>query len=56
MDNVGVLQKAIDDSEFDYEVEGRILEGKKRAASKIVRWWRRKRQVAKEKKLEGNYL
>ena len=43
MNNVGDLQKAIDQSEFDYEVEGKILESKKKAAKKIARWWKAKK-------------
>ena len=41
--NCGDLQTAIDNSQFDYEVEGRILEGKKKAAKKIALWWKKKR-------------
>lgn len=35
VDNKGDLQKAISESEFDYEVEGRILKGRMKAVSKI---------------------
>jgi hypothetical protein len=55
VDNVGDLQKAISDSEFDYEVEGRILEAKRKAASKIIKWWKIKRQEIREKRKAGTY-
>jgi len=37
-------------------VEGKILEGRKKAAKKIITWWKAKRQELKDKKREGTYL
>lgn len=56
MTNNSNLAKSIEDSEFDYEVEGRILEAKKKAASKIIKWWKAKMRERTDKKLTGNYL
>lgn len=52
----GDLDKAVESSEFEYEVEGRIIRARKRAARKIIKWWKMKRTEGKEKKLTGNYF
>jgi hypothetical protein len=40
VDNAGSVEKAISDSEFDYEVESRILKGRTKAVAKIAKWWK----------------
>lgn len=56
MDNKGDLENAIAESEFDYEVEGRILKARARAVSKISKWWKTKRVQLRNRGSAANYF
>ena len=52
----GDIDKVIEESEFDYEVEGRIMAGRKKAVTKIAKWWRVKYRDIKNGNNPGNYF
>lgn len=44
------INKAIDDSEIDYEIKEKIMKGRKKAAQKIATWWK----IVKRKEKPGD--